>query len=402
LARLPAAERDWLTKGAFRLLVPVSDGHSGLAGLIAIGEKRSELPFSREDRWLLSHTASSAALAIGRLRPSTPSPAPANGAEPAPLPQLDPARECARCGRVQAPGLVTCTACGGSLHDAPVPLYVHGLQVERRIGAGGMGVVYEATDLALRRQVAVKTLPAVSMGHARQLRQEARAMAALSHSNLATIYALDLWRGTPLLLVEYLHGGTLQQVLREGPLPIARVLDIGIVLAGALAHMHGQSILHRDIKPSNIGFTTGGVPKMLDFGLAKMIVTATIAREGEPTTTATEGLRSDSAALLIGTPAYFSPELAALHPADFHSDLWSLALTLYEAIAGVNPFVGPTHLETLERIATAALPPLDAFREDCPQAVAECLARGLSRHMPDRPPTALALQDALRAVRATA
>ena len=208
LARLPSAERGWLAKGDFRLLVPVSDGRGGLAGLIAIGEKRSELPFSREDRWLLSHTASSAGLAIGRLRPLTPSPAPANGAEPAPPPHLDPARECARCGRVHAPGLVTCTACGGPLHDAPVPLYVHGLQVERRIGTGGMGVVYEATDLALRRQVAVKTLPAVSMGHARQLRQEARAMAALSHPNLATIYALDLWRGTPLLLVEYLHGGT--------------------------------------------------------------------------------------------------------------------------------------------------------------------------------------------------
>jgi hypothetical protein len=400
LARLPSAERDWLAKGDFRLLVPVSDGRGGLAGLIAIGEKRSELPFSREDLWLLSHTASSAGLAIGRLRPLTPSPAPANGAEPAPPPHLDPARECARCGRVHAPGLITCTACGGSLHDAPVPLYVHGLQVERRIGTGGMGVVYEATDLALRRQVAVKTLPAVSMGHARQLRQEARAMAALSHPNLATIYALDLWRGTPLLLVEYLHGGTLQQALREGSLPIARVLDIGIVLAGALAHMHGQSILHRDIKPSNIGFSSTGVPKMLDFGLAKMIVTAVGTREGEPTTTATtEGLRSDSAALLIGTPAYFSPELASLHPADFHSDLWAMALTLYEAIAGANPFAGATHLETLERIATLTLPPLDTVREDCPQAVAECLGRALSREKGDRPSTATILQDALRTAR---
>lgn len=384
LTRLPAAERAWVEAGGYRLLVPVADGQGGVAGLIALGEKRSELPFGREDRWLLSATASSAALAIARLQPGSGSPGlPAGEPDTAPSPHLDAARECARCTTVHAPGLAACPTCGAGLQDAAVPLFVHGLLVERRIGAGGMGVVYGATDLALRRQVAVKTLPAVSLGHARQLRREARAMAALSHPNLATIYAVDVWRGTPLLIVEYLQGGTLQDALRDGPLPIPRVLEVGVLLAGGLAHMHDQSILHRDIKPSNIGFTASGAPKLLDFGLARIVgaVGTGPLPDGALHTMAPTGDRPETSdpALLIGTPAYFSPELAMLHPPDARSDLWALALSLYEAISGTNPLAGLTHMETLERIANTDVPPLDSIRADCPTEVSEFFWRALNR-----------------------
>jgi len=276
---------------------------------------------------------------------------------------------------------------------AAVPLTLRGLRVDRRIGSGGMGVVYRATDTSLRRQVAVKTLPAVSMGQARQLRREARAMAALSHPNLATIHAVDAWRGTPLLIVEYLQGGTLQDWLRAGPLDIGRVLQAGVDLAGALDHMHAQSTLHRDIKPSNIGFTSTGIPKLLDFGLARFVdVRASRNSGGAETTTSTSEARLTPSALLIGTPAYFSPELVALQPPDFASDLWALALSLYEAISGQNPMAGGTTVETLQRIATLAFPRLDTLRADCPSNIADGFARALSRDPRERPASARELR----------
>ena len=402
LGRLPAAERAWVKTGGYHLLVPITDGGDQLGGLIALGPKRSELPFSREDRWLLSATASSAALAIEHLQTKSASGSAQDLAHQTP-PQdhQDAARECPRCDTVHAADVRVCPNCGEALRPAAVPLTLHGLRVDRRVGAGGMGVVYCATDIALRRQVAVKTLPTVSLAHAHQLRREARAMAALSHPNLATIYAVDAWRGTPLLLVEFLHGGTLQDALRTSPLPIPRVVDLGIELAAALHHMHERSTLHRDIKPSNIGFTDSGTPKLLDFGLAKILELPAVSRnERSPeSTTSTNGaMMTPSADFLVGTPAYFSPELASLHPPDYAADLWALALTLYEAIAGSNPMAARTALETLERIATLRVPALDTVRPDCPAAVAAFFAAALSPRLEDRPSSARAFQAGLRAM----
>src|SRR5207253_8576282 len=118
--------------------------------------------------------------------------------------------------------------------------------------------------------VAIKTLPRVSPEHAMRLRREARAMAAVQHRHLALIYGVETWRGTPLLVVEYLDGGTLADRLKAGPLAIDGVRELGISLCGALHSMHRSGVLHRDIKPSNIGFTREGVPKQLDFGLAML------------------------------------------------------------------------------------------------------------------------------------
>ncbi len=402
LGRLPSAERAWVSDGGYQLLVPITDGGDQLGGLIALGPKKSELPFSREDRWLLAATASSAALAIEHLQAKSASGSAPEPAHPTP-PQdyQDAARECPRCNSVHAAELRVCPNCGEALRPAAVPLLLHGLRVDRRVGAGGMGVVYCATDMALRRQVAVKTLPTVSLAHAHQLRREARAMAALSHPNLATIYAVDAWRGTPLLLVEFLHGGTLQDALRSAPLPIARVLDMGVELAAALQHMHERSTLHRDIKPSNIGFTDGGTPKLLDFGLAKILELPSVARNSsspDATTSTNDAMMTPSADFLVGTPAYFSPELAALHPPDFAADLWALSLTLYEAIAGKNPMAARTALETLDRIATLRVPPLDSVRPDCPAAVTAFFAAALSPRQEERPSSARAFQAGLRAM----
>src|SRR3989442_1295016 len=104
-------------------------------------------------------------------------------------------------------------------------------------------------------------------------RREARAMAALSHTNLALIFGAETWRGTPLLIVEYLEAGTLADRLRRGPLPVAEVTNLGMALADGLTRVHNAGLLHRDIKPSNIGFTADGVPKLFDFGVAKIVAT---------------------------------------------------------------------------------------------------------------------------------
>ena len=133
-----------------------------------------------------------------------------------------------------------------------------------------MGVVYRAKDLTLGRAVALKTLPATSPEDSARLRREARAMAAITHPNLALIFGVETWQGTPILVIEYLAGSTLAERLPTGPMAWEEVLELSLVLASVLERVHGSGILHRDVKPSNIGFTEEDVPKLLDFGLVRI------------------------------------------------------------------------------------------------------------------------------------
>ena len=172
---------------------------------------------------------------------------------------------------------------------ATVPHVLRGVfRFEKRIGAGGMGVVYRATDLNLKRDVAIKTLPRLTADHAVQLKREAQAMALLNHPNLAVIHGIESWRGTPFLVEEYLAGGTLADRLREGPMAVGEALEIGIGLAGVIGQLHASGIIHCDIKPSNIGFSQTGVMKLLDFGLAHLfreagqVLTTLSVRGDEP------------------------------------------------------------------------------------------------------------------------
>jgi serine/threonine protein kinase len=163
-------------------------------------------------------------------------------------------------------------ACGDHTAPAALPMVVNGkFRVERLVGAGGMGVVYLATDLILDRKVAIKTLPTLTAKRAAKMEREARAMASVLHPNLACIYGVERWRGTPLLVGEYLEGGSLADRLARGPIEVAEALDIGIVIADVLDRVHGSGLLHRDVKPSNIGFAGDGQPKLLDFGLAAIL-----------------------------------------------------------------------------------------------------------------------------------
>jgi serine/threonine protein kinase len=405
LGRLSETEREWLSDVGARLLVPILGEQAALVGVMVLGEKRSELPFSGEDRMLLSAVAASAAFALeSRLHAETPGRARASDIT---VEDQQPARQCARCGQVAREAGERCTLCDGPLRDAMLPAVVDGkFALERQIGAGGMGVVYRATDLELGRAVALKTLPRVSPEDALRLRREARAMASLEHPNLAIIHGYDAWRGIPILVLEYLHGGTLHDRLNRAPLAPRDAIEMGAAIADALEHLHRRGLLHRDVKPRNIGYTADGVPKLLDFGLVHLA--AQLSRSTVDDTTATgigwvwreHSLSGASAASIgmAGTPAYLSPEALKLRPPDPSFDLWSLGVTLYEAVAGVNPFRATQASDVFALIQRAAPRDVREFSRTCPPGLASFLARALALDPAERPASAAEFRKVLRSI----
>jgi len=326
--------------------------------------------------------------------------------------QDEPATWCPNCSATSSSDTRRCR-CGSATRPAVLPLFVNAkFRLQRFLGAGGTGVVYLATDLALDRQVAIKTLPAMRREYAERLRREARAMASVRHPNLATIYGAEEWHDTPLLIVEYLEGGTLFDWLARGPAAIDEMLDLGIMLADALDRVHGSGVLHRDIKPSNIGYSADGVPKLLDFGLAAMLdrsqglAAAAAVMPADPAELAARFSHLQAATTLtitqqvVGTPLYLSPEALAGAAPQASFDLWSLNMVLYEAIAGRHPLAGQPVTAVVDAIQHSDLPDLRATRPECPLAVAAFLGDALSRVPARRPATAGDLRSALRGLRA--
>ncbi|MCY3731093.1 MAG: serine/threonine-protein kinase, partial [Rhodospirillaceae bacterium] len=168
-----------------------------------------------------------------------------------------------------------------------------------------------------------------------RLKQEARAMAEMTHPAIAQIHSLETWRDRPLLIVEFLPGGTLAARLDRGPLPAPDAIGIAVTVAEAIQTLHDTGYLHRDVKPSNIGFTADGSPKLLDFGLAHLVGT------------------SDAPA---GTVPYLSPEVLRGHPAGEADDVWSLGVVMYEMVAGRNPFAGGSVDDVIDRILHQQIP----------------------------------------------
>ena len=331
LWRLSEHERQWLRQGDYRLLVALRRAGGGANGMIALGPKRSGLPYSTRDRHLVSALAATTALALENVRLRTPI-----------TPRIEPAaRECLECSRLNPPDATQC-GCGGSVVEAAAPHLLRGIfRLEHRIGAGGMGVVYRAIDLTLGRPVAIKTLPRVDADGATRLHREARAMAMLTHPHLAVIHGLETWQGIPFVVEEYLGGGTLAARISSNPPSLAESLDLACTLAAALADLHAAGIIHCDIKPSNIGFTSSGVVKLLDFGLAQLVRGVVLSSDASTVSADSSGHRSAlTVSVWRGTPYYMSPEAAHGAAPTVSFDLWSLTVVLFELIARRRPFEG--------------------------------------------------------------
>jgi serine/threonine protein kinase len=404
---LPATDRQWLADVKAELIVPLVGSDGSTLGFLVLGARKSELPFTKEDRSLLAAIAASGALTLEsrRVQMSPPRPRTADSdLAPSILDDLraPQANECVACGAVCSDMLLSCPSCGGSLHPALLPHVLLGkFRLMERIGAGGMGVVYRAQDLVLGRDVAIKTLPRVSPERAMRLRREARAMAVVQHPNLATVYGAESWNGVPVLVCEYLDGGTLKERLTKlGVLEWREVVELGVTLTRVLEQIHHVGVLHRDVKPSNIAYTRKGVPKLLDFGLARILCdTRVLSARLEPdalqisenTTPGLAGMSlasSSFSSYLAGTPAYLSPEAVRREPPAPSFDLWSVSMVLYEALTGTNPVAGANIWETMALISGNRIPDAREVRPDCPAAMAELLNQLLSANKRSRPASA--------------
>jgi eukaryotic-like serine/threonine-protein kinase len=225
-------------------------------------------------------------------------------------------------------------------------------RILRKLGSGGMGIVYEADDTKLGRRVALKFLPDDSYRDRQSLDRflrEARAASALNHPGICTIHAIEEHDGQTFIAMELLEGQSLDKLVTLGPMPIARVADIGVQLADALDAAHKKGILHRDIKPANIFVTERGAVKILDFGLAKLLPDQEAGLDGT-TLGDSETLLLTSPGTTVGTIAYMSPEQARGEDLDTRSDLFSLGAVFYQMATGKRPFPGSTSAVVFDNI----------------------------------------------------
>jgi serine/threonine protein kinase len=255
--------------------------------------------------------------------------------------------------------------------------------IERRIGSGGFGTVYEAWDGRLERPVAVKAIDSGGAPDSARVLREAQAAARLNHPGIVTLYEMGEEDGSALLVTELVEGATLDQLNREGALSDREVGEIGADLCEALDHAHSRAVVHRDIKPQNVLVTEDGEPraKLMDFGVARL----------------TDATALTAAGGVVGTLAYMAPEQAEGREAGPESDVYSLALTLYECWAGENPNRRATPAATARAIGSRARP-LRRMRPDLPrelsQAVDECLQPRPS-HRPSLEELGGAIEDSL-------
>jgi eukaryotic-like serine/threonine-protein kinase len=253
-------------------------------------------------------------------------------------------------------------------------------RILRSLGAGGMGEVYLAEDIQLKRRVAVKFLLPESAGDERasgRFIREAQAAATLDHPNICSVYEVGRDDGLHYIVMQYIEGETLAARIRRKPLDTQQSLDIAIQVADALAEAHSHGIIHRDVKPQNIMITPRSQAKVLDFGLAKLFDDPG-AQKSPAETTAAQAPDTDSGAVM-GTAAYMSPEQARGKTVDARTDIFSFGVVVYEMITGRAPFEAPTFAQVIAAILEKDPPPLSSYAPLTPAELQQIVDGALSK-----------------------
>ena len=269
------------------------------------------------------------------------------------------------------------------------------------LGAGGMGEVYRARDPRLKRDIAIKVLPAdvaSSPDRLARFEREATTVAGLNHPNIVVLYSIEEAGGTRFLTMELVDGRSLAALVAPGGLPLTQVLDLVIPLTDALVSAHEKGVVHRDLKPANVMVTREGRVKVLDFGLAKL---AQVDSDVDATQAATVAAPISEAGQVVGTVPYMAPEQLRGETVDARSDLFSLGAVIYELASGQRPFVGQSHADISSAILRDTPVSLASLRTDLPGELAHIVDRCLEKRPRERIQTALDVLNELRSIRRT-
>ena len=273
-------------------------------------------------------------------------------------------------------------------------------KISKRIGTGGMGEVYLATDITAGRKAALKLLPTRFTSDAQRLKrfqQEARAVVGLNHPNILTVYEIGEDHSTHYIASELIEGETLRQRLVRGRMELREAVDVAIQVASALAAAHEAGIVHRDIKPENIMLRPDGYVKVLDFGIAKLAESAFAEATADGAGSMT--LAETNLGSILGTVRYMSPEQACGAPVDKRTDIWSLGVVLYEMVTGHAPFTGETPGEVMASILEKEPPPLTNYVAHTPAELQQIISKTLRKDREERYHTAHELLEALKGLR---
>jgi serine/threonine protein kinase/sugar lactone lactonase YvrE len=255
-------------------------------------------------------------------------------------------------------------------------------EIVSSVGAGGMGEVYRARDSKLKRDVAIKVLPAdVASNRERLARfeREAHVLASLNHPHIASIYGLEENSGVPALVMELVEGDTLAELIKRGPIPVDEALNLARQIAEALEYAHEHGVVHRDLKPANVIVSREGAVKVLDFGLAKAITgEGGDSSSSDATHSPTLTSPATRAGIILGTAAYMAPEQARGKSVDRRADVWAFGVVLYEMLTGGRLFAGETVSDTIAAILTQT-PAFERLPATTPSSVRRLLERCLDR-----------------------
>ncbi len=274
-------------------------------------------------------------------------------------------------------------------------------QFLEKLGAGGMGEIYKAQDTKLNRFVAIKVLTTSGSGDPERRRrfiQEAQAASALNHPNIITIHDILSEDGSEYMVMEYVSGKTLVDLIPKGGLRLPQALKLAVQMTDALTAAHSVGIVHRDLKPANVMVTESGLVKILDFGLAKLTDRGPVTTTGDNTQTIADAPLTVEGSI-IGTVSYMSPEQAQGKKVDTRSDIFSFGVVLYEMVTGVRAFGGDNALSTLSAILRDEARPLAEVAPDVPQQIEQVIKRCLRKNPDDRWQTMQDVKAALAALK---